>query len=219
MMKNATNVNKYKRLVPIYDLVFSGLLGSARKKAIDSLEFHNGSKVLLMGVGTGEDFKYIPDHCSCVGIDISQHMLNKARKKTENRNVVLNNMNAEELELSDGSFDYVILNLILSVAENPKKVIHEAIRVLKDDGQILVFDKFLERNKRVSHFRWAVNKVTSFIGTDINRCFEDIISSAPLEVLSDQPSFFKGAYRKILIKKNIGNCETLEKKRTIYTEF
>jgi hypothetical protein len=35
------------------------------------------------------------------------------------------------------------------------------------------------------------------------RCFEDIINSAPLEVVSDQPSLFKGTYRSIIIKKNI----------------
>jgi ubiquinone/menaquinone biosynthesis C-methylase UbiE len=127
MMRNSTNINKYKRLAPIYDLVFSRPLGSARKKAFDLLQFSDGSKVLLIGVGTGEDFRYIPAHCMCAGIDISQPMLDKARKKAGNKSVVLYNMNAEELELVDASFDYVLLNLILSVAENPQKVIRQAI--------------------------------------------------------------------------------------------
>ncbi len=55
-------------------------------------------------------------------------------------------------------------------------------------------------------FYWnyrAVNKVTTYIGTDINRCFDDIINSEPVEVVSDQPSFFKGTYRNIIIEKNI----------------
>ncbi|KNY28958.1 class I SAM-dependent methyltransferase [Pseudobacteroides cellulosolvens] len=201
MMRNSTNIIKYKRLAPIYDVLFSKLLGSARKKAFNLLQFTDGSKVLLMGVGTGEDFKYIPDRCTCVGIDISQPMLDKARKKTENKSVVLYNMNAEELEFPDGSFDYVVLNLILSVAENPQKVINEAIRVLKGDGQILVFDKFANKSKKISRIRLGVNKVTSFIGTDINRCFEDNICDVPLEIIKDESSFFRGTYRNILLVK------------------
>ena len=201
MMRNSTNINKYKRLAPIYDLLFSRLLGSARKRAFNLLQFTDGSKVLLMGVGTGEDFKYIPEHCMCVGIDISQPMLDQARKKTENKSVVLHNMNAEELEFPDDSFDYVVLNLILSVAENPQKVINEAIRVLQEDGQILVFDKFINENKKISHIRLAVNKVTSFIGTDINRRFEEIISGVSLRIIKDEPSFFRGTYRNVLLAK------------------
>ena len=81
MMENSTNIVKYRRLAPIYDLLFSRLFENARRKAINSLTFEDGSKVLIMGVRAGGDFKYIPAYCQCVGIDISDHMLEKARKK------------------------------------------------------------------------------------------------------------------------------------------
>jgi ubiquinone/menaquinone biosynthesis C-methylase UbiE len=200
-MKNSTNIVKYKRLAPVYDLLFGRLLDSARKKVFTSITFKEDSKVLLMGVGTGEDIKYIPDYCCCTGIDISEPMLARARKKSKSRNLLLYNMNAEKVEFPDASFDYIILNLILSVAENPQKVVSEAIRVLKNDGKILVFDKFIKKEENISFLRRIVNKFTSFAGTDINRCFEEIIAEMPLDILKDEPVFLRGAYRKISIAK------------------
>jgi ubiquinone/menaquinone biosynthesis C-methylase UbiE len=200
-MQNSTNITKYKRLAPVYDLFFGGVLKKARAKAIGSLTFNEGCRILIMGVGTGEDFRYIPDHCNCVGIDISEPMLEKAREKAEHRSIELIKMNAENVTLPDGYFDIVILNLILSVAENPNLVVSEAIRVLKDDGRILVFDKFVKSNHKISFPRKVINNLTVFFGTDINRCFEKIIAGIPLTVIKDTNSFFRGAYRIILLRK------------------
>lgn len=201
MMENSTNIEKYRKLAPVYDTFFSGLLRNMRKNAINSLTFKPGSKVLIMGVGTGEDFLYIPAYCERTGIDISDDMLEKAREKAGNENIMLLKMNAENVEFPAGSFDYVILNLILSVAENPQMVLSEASRILKDDGQVLVFDKFIKKGSRISPFRKLINKITSSIGTDINRCFEDILSGIPLVTVRDELMLFKGIYRAILLRK------------------
>jgi phosphatidylethanolamine/phosphatidyl-N-methylethanolamine N-methyltransferase len=143
-MKNNTNIIKYKFLAPIYDAIFNPFLVKARKKAFGLLDFKPDAKILLVGVGTGVDFPFIPNNCLVTGIDLSEDMLKKAKSKDRDLNVELYKMNAENLEFEDRTFDFVVLSLILSVAENPKTVMAEAIRVLNHDGRILVFDKFIK---------------------------------------------------------------------------
>ncbi|SET43045.1 Methyltransferase domain-containing protein [Natronincola peptidivorans] len=201
-MKNSTNISKYKRLAPVYDIIFGKFFIKGRKRAISMLNLNRDDKILMIGVGTGQDLNLLPFECFVTGIDISDAMLSKAKEKTRDRNVNLLNMNAERLEFEDESFDFAILNLVLSVVENPREVVCEALRVIKEDGEILIFDKFIENNSKVSILRKLLNKVTSIIGTDINRCFEDITDGLPICIIKDEPSMFNGNYRIILLKKS-----------------
>lgn len=197
-MKDSTNISKYRRLAPVYDILMaSSFFMGARRKAFQLLNLKASDKVLLVGVGTGIDLLLLPDNIFITGVDLSEKMLAKARERIKGRNTELYNMNAEKLDFPDASFDYVVLNLILSVVENPRRVTEEAIRVLKPGGRILVFDKFAEH--KVSLLRKILNKVTSVIGTDITRCFDVIIEGLPLTVLSNESSLFRGNYRIILL--------------------
>jgi ubiquinone/menaquinone biosynthesis C-methylase UbiE len=200
-MKNDTNIIKYRFLAPIYDLIFNPFLAKARKKALSVLDFKSEDKILLIGVGTGLDIPLIPKDCITTGIDLSEDMLNKAKLKAGNRrNVELVKMNAESLAFPNQRFDFVVLNLILSVVENPKKVLSEAVRVLNESGEILVFDKFI-KGKRSSIGRQIINILTSSVGTDITRCFEEISADLPVKVFKDEASIFRGNYRIIVLKK------------------
>lgn len=199
-MKNDTNIVKYKFLAPIYDLIFNPILAKARKKALWSLNFKFNDKILLIGVGTGLDIPLIPKECLITGIDLSDEMLQRAKSKAKSRNVELYKMNAENLEFADLGFDYIVLNLILSVAENPRVVMSEAVRVLKESGYILVFDKFI-KGKKAGIARKLFNKLTSFAGTDITRCFEEIAAGLPVSIVKDEGSLFGGNYRIIRLQK------------------
>ena len=200
-MNNSTNILKYKRLAPVYDFIIGPFFKKVRKRAISLINLNSKDEILMVGVGTGEDLAFIPVECIVTGIDISDAMLEKAKEKTKNRNVNLLNMNAEKLEFEDGIFDYAIFNLVLSVVENPRLAICEALRVVKDEGEILIFDKFIKRKNKASIFRKFLNKITSQIGTDINRCFEEIVEGLPISIIKDEPSVPTGNYRIVLLKK------------------
>lgn len=201
-MRNATNAIKYKLYAPVYDKVIGNrLFTEARKKALSKLSFQDNSNVLIAGVGTGQDLPFLPANINITGIDISEEMLKKARSKAGNRNVTFIKMNAEKLELEDEAFDFVILNLVLSVVENPQKALLEAARVLSPNGIILVFDKFLDDHKNPSLFRKVVNGLTTTIATDINRRFCDILGDMPLRMASNEGSIFNGNFRIIVLEK------------------
>ena len=201
-MNTLTNIIKYKVIAPVYDAVIGNqLFRKARSRAFALLQLQSCQNVLLVGVGTGEDILLLPEDINIVGVDISEAMLEKAREKAMGRPKVLLNMNAEKMELDDEAFDAIVLNLILSVVENPQRAMSEAVRVLKENGRILVFDKFLADGEKPSLARKLLNTVTSLIGTDINRRFGEIIKGLPVQIVHDEPSIFAGSYRIILLQK------------------
>ena len=70
----------YDRWAPIYDLVFGGVFRKGRKAAIAATN-KMGGRVLEVGVGTGISLPQYAPHLRIFGTDISEAMLEKARKR------------------------------------------------------------------------------------------------------------------------------------------
>src|ERR1700684_3913060 len=90
----------YDRWAPVYDLVFGGVFSKGRDAAIQATN-KIGGRVLEVGVGTGISLPLYSPNLRIFGTDISEAMLNKARKRvTEQKlnNVAgLSVIEAEEL--------------------------------------------------------------------------------------------------------------------------
>ncbi|QKG84408.1 methyltransferase domain-containing protein [Kroppenstedtia pulmonis] len=199
-MNNQTNRLFYRRLAPYYDYVIGNRWFSrVRRRLFSLVSFQPEDRVLLAGVGTGLDIPYIPPEVHLTGIDITPNMLDKARLKAKNRPLNLLPMNAESLSFPDDSFHYVGLNLILSVVEHPDLALSEAIRVLKPEGKLLVFDKFLPSHQETTWKRRILNHLTRRMGTDITRSWEDLSQGLPLETVVDETHLFH--YRLLILKK------------------
>jgi len=88
-------------------------------------------------------------------------------------------MNAEKLSFETRSFDIVVLNLILSVVEDPRQTMHEVYRVLKPTGNIWILGKFIET--KVSPLRKILSYITQAIGgANLNLSLSDLIKDLPL---------------------------------------
>ena len=78
-----------------------------------------------------------------VGIDRSATVLARARQLAERRrvgNVTWKRGEIERLPAPDGSFDVALLSQTLHHAADPGRAIHEAARVLRPGGRVLVLD-------------------------------------------------------------------------------
>ena len=80
-----------------------------------------------------------------VGLDLSKDMLQVARKKLYKQrisNVYLKCADATKTKIKKQSFDYIIIGLVLheSSPELIRGILHEAYRLLKDDGHLIVFE-------------------------------------------------------------------------------
>ncbi len=138
-------INSYNRVSSFYDYTFGQVFRPGRKRLIEMMDCSNTDKVLEIGIGTGSSFQYYPKETNVIGIDISPDMLRLATKKIEKNkynNKYISMMNGEFLSFADNTFDKVVAMYVISVTENPKKLIEEMKRVCKDDGDIFIVNHF-----------------------------------------------------------------------------
>ena len=116
-MTNRWNRFIYRLWAPVYDATVGHFFLPGRKRALEILDLQPGERVLLVGVGTGEDLPLLPEGVKAVGVDISPDMLARARSKLPlaGRDVTLMEGDAQQLLVEEAAYDAVIFNLILSV--------------------------------------------------------------------------------------------------------
>jgi phosphatidylethanolamine/phosphatidyl-N-methylethanolamine N-methyltransferase len=132
----------YRRYAPIYDTLFGPVLQPGRNAVMQALRCLPGERVLEVGVGTGLSLPLYPDHVRVTGIDMSAEMLEKARARTARRNLAnveaLLEMDAEAMTFPDAAFDRVVAMYVVSVVEQPARLLHELKRVCRPGGEIFI---------------------------------------------------------------------------------
>jgi len=129
----------YKRYDSWYEknkFAYLSELGAIRKV------LPNGGNGLEIGVGTG---RFAAALGIQTGIDPSKNMIKIARKRGIDARLGF----GESLPFKDSVFNYVLIIVTLCFAKNPRKVLKEAKRVLKNNGKIIIGivnkDSFLGR--------------------------------------------------------------------------
>ncbi len=209
-MNNSWNRIVYTFWSPIYDWLISlPMFVKGRRRVWELAKIKQSDDLLLIGIGTGADLEFIPECASITGVDLNRSMLKRAGKKAERlgRPITLLVENAEQIPRPDESFDVVALNLILGVVENPKRCFQEAVRLTKPQGRIVVFDKFVTKQRPPSILRRAANVIARPFGTDLNRNFEEITEGFEVTVLEDQPLSPGSAFRTILLSRSMEESE------------
>ncbi|MGE7766077.1 class I SAM-dependent methyltransferase [Peribacillus sp. NPDC096540] len=204
-MNNSWNKVIYKIWSPIYDNIFNSYLFlNARRRIFEEIPFNNRERVLFVGVGTGADLELIKHFdLEITAIDLSTDMLKKAMEKYENTSITFLEMDAQNMDFNNESFDYIVGSLVLSVVPDANKCFQEMNRVLKQDGKIIIFDKFISKNKQLSLSKKLLRPFIRVLGTDIGLRFEDLFRrhDKNLKIVEDQSIMMNGMYRKIIIRK------------------
>jgi phosphatidylethanolamine/phosphatidyl-N-methylethanolamine N-methyltransferase len=138
---NDTVAKAYARWAPIYDLVFGAVFDRGRQASIAAAE-RIGGHILEVGVGTGLS---LPDYSRgnrLTGIDLSAPMLQKAKQRAAQHR--LENvdgfavMDAQRLGFSDGVFDVVVAQYVITAVPDPEATLNEFVRILKPGGEIVL---------------------------------------------------------------------------------
>ncbi len=142
----AANAEQIKKLQQYYPS--EKLIDHALKNILDIGQIND---FLDIGTGTGHMLKLFgPKVTHALGIDLSRQMLSVARVNlmlSDIHNCRLQQADMYHLPLPDGSFDAVVVHHVLHFSEQPGKVIAEAARVLRPNGQLVIVDFMAHQNE------------------------------------------------------------------------
>ena len=198
----AWNRIRYSFYAPFYDLI-GRALQPQRRRAIELLHLRPGERVLILGAGTGLDLEFLPAGVDITATDLAAPMVRRIRSRAARLRLSVNAriMDGERLEFADASFDVVVLHLILAVIPDPLACIREAARVLKPDGKISIFDKFLPEGQTPSRLRRMLDPLVALLASEINRPLGPILQAGDLEAVHDEPALLNGMFRIIIARK------------------
>ena len=135
----------YQRLAPVYDLIYGVTLAPGRRRALARLAPRGGESILEVGVGTGLSAMSYPRDCRVAAIDLSPHMLERARARLARRDVrhvTLLRMDAAHLAFGDAQFDGIYAPYVMNVVHDPVAVAREMLRVCKPAGRVVLLNHF-----------------------------------------------------------------------------
>lgn len=138
------------------------------------------SRVLEIGVGTGNNFAYYPADAEITAVDFSEEMLKRAKNRASRNKVKadLRQMDAQNLEFADNTFDSVIGTMVFCSIPDPVRGIREVERVLKLGGKVVLLEQDFSANRFSSLLVKLVNPLVMRMGSDFRRrTIEDVAKS------------------------------------------
>ncbi|WP_043530620.1 class I SAM-dependent methyltransferase [Litchfieldella xinjiangensis] len=199
----AWNRLRYTFYAPIYDRVAERAFRRARREALEAVAWAPGQRVLIVGAGTGLDLPYLPRDIEVHGTDLAPAMVSRFQERADALRIDATSrvMDAERLDYPDGHFDVVVMHLILAVMPRPAAGLAEAHRVLTEDGQLCVMDKFQPDDRPAGVGRRLLNQFTSALATDITRQARPLLTQAGFLIESDTPVMMGSLFRALLASK------------------
>ena len=140
-MEREQVASAYGRWAPVYDLIFGPVFRRGRLEAVAAAE-RIGGRILEVGVGTGLSLPSYSSATRIVGIDISEPMLDKARRRVAQLRLAhveqIATGDAENLDFPTAAFDVVVAQYVVTAVPNPERALDEFVRVVRPGGEIII---------------------------------------------------------------------------------
>jgi len=181
----------YRRWAPVYDWTFGLITRPGRRKAVNHVNTRSG-RVLEVGVGTGLSLPDYKADLEVTGIDFSEEMLAKARRKVEIEGLThvagLRQMDARVLDFPDATFDTVVAMYLVSVVPDPEKVVGEMARVCKPGGEVVIVNHFARDRGAIAALERLFAPFANLLGWHSDFPMERVLGDGRL-VKAEQSTF------------------------------
>jgi len=192
-------IRTYRLFSGSYDFVFGPVFHPGRKAAVRIANGLPGQRILEVGVGTGLSLPYFRRDAEVVGIDVSAEMLEKARSRVKRRKLsqvkALIEMDAEQTNFQDNSFDAVLALYVASVVPNPARFAAEMRRVCRPGGTIVIVNHFASENGIMRAVEKLLAPLAGFIGFHADFSLDNFLKVGGLAVREIKPSNLFGYWR------------------------
>src|SRR5690625_925499 len=199
--KHSETIKKrYDRISSLFNVMDQMIRASWRKDLLDNLQ----GNILEVGVGTGANLTYYPSKTHVTGIDFSTQMLAKAYDKIDKTkaSVVLMEMDAQQMDFPDNTFDVVVSTCVFCSVPDPVKGFQEVRRVVKPEGKIVMLEHMRSNNIVVGKMLDLINPLTvRIVGANVNRKTIENIEKAGLKI-EQQDYLMTSIMRKLIISPN-----------------
>jgi len=179
---------RYDRIAPLYDLMEAFVERSRFSAWRERLWSQvRGERILEVGVGTGKNMPYYPPGARVTAIDLSERMLERARRRAEKLGlrVELCPMDAQHLTFPDNTFDAAVATFVFCSVPDPVQGLRELGRVVKPGGDIWLLEHVRIDRPVIGTLMDVLNPVVvRIVGANINRRTVENVRRAGLEIVS-----------------------------------
>ena len=159
--------DKASRTLDLFAFAEDRRLGPHKRRLFSKMR----GATLMVGAGTGNDFKFFPPSMHVVAIDISPKMLERAARKAVEYegSIELREMDVCDLDFAEATFDTVATACTFCSVPKPILGLRELRRVLKPGGQILMFEHVRSTIGPFGIFMDMMTPLSRRVGPDLNR--------------------------------------------------
>ena len=129
-------------------------------------------RVLYIGIGTGQEIVNFPPGLDITAVDMSYAMLERSHARVQNYRGKIHRcqMDAQATAFQDNTFDTILTVCVLCSVNQPTICLKELKRVLKPDGELVMFEHVLSKNPVYALILKFMSHVTEYLeGTYLDR--------------------------------------------------
>ena len=179
-LNQSTTIQKrYNRYSKYYDILESPMELVFSKWRNELINYASGN-VLEVGVGTGKNIHLYPPHIKITAIDFSEGMLKQAKRKFHSKsNITFHNMDIQQTEFEDHSFDTILASYVFCSVPDPILGLKELRRICKDGEKIFLLEHTRSEKVFLGKLMDILNPFfVNLFGYNINRRTYENISNA-----------------------------------------
>jgi ubiquinone/menaquinone biosynthesis C-methylase UbiE len=172
----------------VYDRFTAAAEAAGLSKRREELLAAANGRVLEIGAGTGANLAFYPDAVQTLTLtEPEAPMARRLARRVASQARIVNIVEApaEDLPFPDGSFDTIVVTLVLCTVSNPARALAEIRRVLAPGGRLLFLEHVRSDDSRIARWQDRLDPLNQIIahGCHCNRTTLDTIQAAGFTIL------------------------------------